>query len=158
MTHVYALFEDEKDYTEAYREAEEGGLLVNSDNLKTMRSIEDEDDIPFRGTSMVVEILAYALGGLALGIVVGFILARMPIMNDLPRIAVVMLTSAGFAFFGFLAGIFTGASRPETHRQRLWQAFQPGNLAVLLDVKSTEAGEQIANVFTRHRARLVDVV
>ena len=70
-THVYALFDEENDYNEACVEAQREGLLDDSENLKTCRDIENEDDIPFVGTSMKLETFGYALGGLLVGAVVG---------------------------------------------------------------------------------------
>jgi F0F1-type ATP synthase assembly protein I len=157
-THVYALFEDEKDYKDAYSEAEQEGLLADSENLKTLRNVEDEDDIPFAGTSMSVEVAGYAIGGLLVGLLVGYFLARLPALSSLPKFSIILLASLGFTFFGFLAGIFTGASRTESHRQQLWRSFQPGNLAVLLDMRHKETAERMASIFSRHHARLVEVV
>ena len=157
-THVYALFEDEKDYKEAYVEAEQEGLINDSENLKTCRNIEDEDDIPFAGTSMGIETFGYALGGLLLGALAGNLLARLPTFADVPGPTVVLLATLGFGFFGFLGGIFIGASRTERHRQQLWRAFKPGNLAVLLDMRHKGSAERMASIFSRHNARLVELV
>jgi hypothetical protein len=157
-THVYALFEAEKDYKDAYVEAEQEGLMNDSENLKTCRNIEDEDDIPFIGTSLRIETFGYALGGLLIGAVAGNLLAQLPTFSDVPGTTLVLLATLGFGFFGFLGGIFIGVSRTESHRQLLWRSFRPGNLAVLLDMRHKGTAERLASIFSRHKARMVEVV
>jgi hypothetical protein len=153
--HMYALFEDENDYKDAYVEAEEKGLINESENLQTLRSVEDEDDIPFAGTSMRAETFAYTFGGLLLGALIGNTLGRLPTFTDIPTGTLMLLSTPGLGVFGFLAGIFIGASRTESQRQHMWRSFRPGNLAVLLDVRSKTAAERLADVFSRHNARMV---
>jgi hypothetical protein len=157
-THVYALFDEEKDYNEAYVEAQREGLIDDSENLKTCRNIENEDDIPFVGTSMKLETFGYALGGLLVGAVVGNLISRMPLLSDVPPGTMTLLVTLGLGSFGFLCGIFIGASRIHSRRQALWKSFRPGNLAVLLDMRHKATAKQMASLFLRHHARLVDVV
>jgi hypothetical protein len=157
-TQLYALFDDETDYKKAYVEAEREGLIADSENLRTCENIEDEDDVPFNGTSMGVETFGFALGGLLIGALAGNVLARLPSFFDVPTHTVVLLTTMGTGFFGFLAGIFIGVGRVESHRKALWKSFRPGNLAVLLDMRHKGSAERLASIFSRHRARLVEVV
>ena len=109
-TRLFAVFSNPGDCEEALMEARDRGLIEDESLLKVVDKPEEEDDVPFLDTDVLVEGLIGFLGGGLAGLVGAAGLFAFAEFYNFPSASLLTIGTMGGAVFGGIIGIISVVS------------------------------------------------
>ncbi len=157
MTKVFAMFSNQRDFSEAIEDAEMQGLIAKDTDFEVLVQQETDQDIPFLGTNAIKDAAYGVLGGICAGMLLSAAFIFVPVEIQLPLVSLFTFGAVTGGAFGGLIGILTGFEREQEERLVFMRQFQPGDKALLMYLKGQHQLKPLADLFRNHHARLVKI-